>query len=38
MRPCLEAYPRTGSWSVQGYDKPHYTNVIMPFVNTAFSA
>ncbi|HKL59814.1 MAG TPA: glycoside hydrolase family 2, partial [Sphaerochaeta sp.] len=20
-----------GSWSVQGYDKPHYTNVIMPF-------
>ncbi|SMP45937.1 beta-galactosidase [Sphaerochaeta associata] len=23
-----------GSWSVQGYDKPHYTNVIMPFVNT----
>lgn len=23
-----------GSWSVQGYDKPHYTNVIMPFANT----
>lgn len=20
-----------GAWSVQGYDKPHYTNVIMPF-------
>ncbi len=20
-----------GSWSLQGYDKPHYTNVIMPF-------
>ncbi len=24
-----------GSWTVQGYDKPHYTNVIMPFANTA---
>ncbi|MGH0052227.1 MAG: sugar-binding domain-containing protein, partial [Sphaerochaetaceae bacterium] len=23
-----------GSWSVQGWDKPHYTNVIMPFENT----
>ncbi|HOJ99743.1 MAG TPA: glycoside hydrolase family 2 TIM barrel-domain containing protein [Termitinemataceae bacterium] len=22
-----------GSWSLQGYDKPHYTNVIMPFGN-----
>ncbi|WP_320127586.1 glycoside hydrolase family 2 TIM barrel-domain containing protein [uncultured Sphaerochaeta sp.] len=20
-----------GSWSVQGFDKPHYTNVVMPF-------
>ena len=20
-----------GSWSIQGFDKPHYTNVIMPF-------
>ncbi|MFA6784115.1 MAG: glycoside hydrolase family 2 TIM barrel-domain containing protein [Sphaerochaeta sp.] len=27
-----------GSWSVQGYDKPHYTNVIMPFANTPPSA
>ncbi|MBZ4673847.1 MAG: glycoside hydrolase family 2 barrel, partial [Spirochaeta sp.] len=23
-----------GAWSVQGWDKPHYTNVIMPFKNT----
>lgn len=23
-----------GAWSVQGWDKPHYTNVIMPFRNT----
>lgn len=23
-----------GSWSVQGYDKPHYTNIIMPFEDT----
>lgn len=22
-----------GSWSVQGFDKPHYTNTIMPFEN-----
>ena len=22
-----------GSWSIQGFDKPHYTNVIMPFEN-----
>jgi len=22
-----------GSWTLQGYDKPHYTNVIMPFSN-----
>ncbi|NLZ76438.1 MAG: DUF4981 domain-containing protein [Spirochaetales bacterium] len=22
-----------GSWSVQGFDKPHYTNVVMPFEN-----
>lgn len=22
-----------GSWSLQGHDKPHYTNVIMPFAN-----
>lgn len=22
------------SWTMQGYDKPHYTNVIMPFPNT----
>jgi beta-galactosidase len=22
-----------GSWSLQGYDKPHYTNVVMPFGN-----
>lgn len=22
------------SWTVQGFDKPHYTNVIMPFENT----
>jgi beta-galactosidase len=22
-----------GSWSLQGYDRPHYTNVIMPFSN-----
>jgi beta-galactosidase len=23
-----------GSWTLQGFDKPHYTNVIMPFGNT----
>ncbi|HCM26565.1 MAG TPA: glycoside hydrolase family 2 [Treponema sp.] len=23
-----------GSWSLQGHDKPHYTNVVMPFGNT----
>ena len=23
-----------GNWTMQGYDKPHYTNVIMPFANT----
>lgn len=23
-----------GNWTVQGWDKPHYTNVIMPFENT----
>ncbi len=22
-----------GSWSLQGFDKPHYTNVVMPFGN-----
>ncbi len=22
-----------GAWSLQGYDKPHYTNVVMPFGN-----
>ncbi|MFP4379975.1 MAG: glycoside hydrolase family 2 TIM barrel-domain containing protein [Candidatus Sumerlaeia bacterium] len=22
-----------GNWTVQGYDKPHYTNVMMPFEN-----
>ncbi|NQZ67239.1 MAG: beta-galactosidase, partial [Lentisphaeria bacterium] len=22
-----------GNWTMQGYDKPHYTNVIMPFEN-----
>jgi len=22
-----------GTWTMQGYDKPHYTNVIMPFSN-----
>ncbi len=22
-----------GNWTVQGYDRPHYTNVIMPFEN-----
>jgi beta-galactosidase len=27
-----------GSWSLQGYDKPHYTNVIMPFGNVPPSA
>jgi beta-galactosidase len=23
-----------GTWTLQGYDKPHYTNVVMPFGNT----
>lgn len=23
-----------GNWTMQGWDKPHYTNVIMPFENT----
>jgi len=23
-----------GNWTMQGWDKPHYTNVIMPFANT----
>ncbi|MBN2583616.1 MAG: DUF4981 domain-containing protein [Planctomycetes bacterium] len=23
-----------GNWTMQGYDKPHYTNVVMPFANT----
>jgi len=27
-----------GSWSLQGYDKPHYTNVVMPFGNVPPSA
>jgi len=27
-----------GSWTLQGYDKPHYTNVIMPFGNVPPSA
>ncbi len=27
-----------GSWTVQGWDKPHYTNVVMPFANDAPSA
>ncbi len=22
-----------GNWTVQGYDRPHYTNVVMPFAN-----
>ncbi|MDT8389053.1 MAG: glycoside hydrolase family 2 TIM barrel-domain containing protein [Lentisphaeria bacterium] len=22
-----------GNWTVQGYDKPHYTNIVMPFEN-----
>ena len=22
-----------GNWTMQGYDRPHYTNVIMPFAN-----
>lgn len=27
-----------GTWTLQGYDKPHYTNVIMPFGNLPPSA
>ncbi|HET6449843.1 MAG TPA: glycoside hydrolase family 2 TIM barrel-domain containing protein [Spirochaetia bacterium] len=27
-----------GTWTLQGYDKPHYTNVIMPFGNVPPSA
>ncbi len=27
-----------GTWSLQGYDKPHYTNVVMPFGNAPPSA
>jgi beta-galactosidase len=27
-----------GSWTLQGFDKPHYTNVIMPFGNVPPSA
>ena len=27
-----------GSWSLQGHDKPHYTNVVMPFGNVPPSA
>jgi len=27
-----------GTWTLQGYDKPHYTNVIMPFGNAPPSA
>lgn len=27
-----------GTWTMQGYDKPHYTNVIMPFSNVPPSA
>jgi beta-galactosidase len=31
--PFWSAIQVPGSWSVQGFDKPHYTNVIMPFSN-----
>lgn len=27
-----------GTWTMQGYDRPHYTNVIMPFSNVPPSA
>jgi beta-galactosidase len=27
-----------GTWTLQGYDKPHYTNVVMPFGNVPPSA
>ena len=27
-----------GSWTLQGFDKPHYTNVVMPFGNVPPSA
>ncbi len=27
-----------GTWALQGYDKPHYTNVVMPFGNVPPSA
>lgn len=27
-----------GTWTLQGFDKPHYTNVVMPFGNTPPSA
>ncbi len=27
-----------GTWTLQGYDKPHYTNVLMPFSNVPPSA
>ncbi len=32
---CLEV---PGTWTLQGYDKPHYTNALMPYANVPPSA